>query len=444
MRGHVLFCLTFASLGACTKETPNPDAGNYPPARVIPGGGIGDGAIDGVVNLYVIDDVSRVPIPGATVRVGTAEGKTDATGLYIATGVTGPQTVIAKATGYRSEVWIGANGANLTMDLQPALASTPGQANISGQITSFSDVMVDAGHARVATVAYSQSDDLGAPENNLKTVLDANTCIVLTANGNCNFTVTTRTGHVGLVAAIYDRDLKGTADPNDDTMTLVRWAYRPAIIITDGGNQTGQDLALLEPLATSPASVDFGTPPSGLTSVSALIGVDTASDGVYQLPAFQTPSSGAVPLPRLASLGGSGYRLTAIAQDATTPEATQSIVLRRGLTGSVLSAGAWLPPPGGVALTRTSASWSAMSDATVTSVEITQGSTTVTRLLGITVFDHSASVTIPDLVALPTTGVLDGKLSAIGATGLDLADLALDRDRGKLDRVSARSMTLPN
>jgi hypothetical protein len=449
MRGPILFGLLgvfVAATGGCTKETPNPDApsGNHPPPRVIAGGGIGDGAIDGVVNLYVIDDRTRAPIPGATVRIGATDGVTDATGLFVADGAVGPQTVIAKATGYRSELWIGANGANLTIDLQAAVAPAAGHADLSGQITGFAGLTVPAGHAKVATVVYSQSDDLGDAANNLKTAGDANNCAAVAAGAGCTFTVTARTGHVGLIAAIYDYDGKGTADPADDTSTLIAWAYRSGITVADGVNQTAQDLALIAPGSVGQATIDFGAPPSTLSSVAALIGIDTPGDGVYQLPAFRTPASTTMMVPALPTLGATGYRLTGIAQTAAGDAGTQSIVLRRGLTGTTLAAGTWLTPPQTVTLTRTAASWSAIPGVTVTGVELTQGSSTLTHLLDITVFDGSTSVTIPPQLAFPATGVLDAKLSAISATGLDVTSFGLDADRTKLDRVASQPVTIAN
>ena len=58
MRTPILACLlTTAILAAC-----GDDGASKVPPRVIPGGGIGDGPIDGVVNLYVIDDLTRQPV----------------------------------------------------------------------------------------------------------------------------------------------------------------------------------------------------------------------------------------------------------------------------------------------------------------------------------------------------------------------------------------------
>ncbi|HEX4419847.1 MAG TPA: hypothetical protein VH165_18160 [Kofleriaceae bacterium] len=442
MRGLLPFCLLAA---ACTTETPNPpDAatGNHPPPRVIAGGGIGDGAIDGVVNLYVVDDATRMPIPGATVRIGTGataiDGMTDPTGLFSAQGVTGPQTVIAKATGYRSALWIGANGANLTIDLQTAVAPDPGHANLSGQITGFAGITVPAGHTKLASVTYAQSDTLGDAANNLKTDGNANTC----AAAGCPFTVNVRTGQVGLLAAIFDVDTKGTQSTADDTATLIRFAYRGGITVVDGVDQAAQDLTLIDPASTSAATIAFGTPPAALTSVAALVGIETA-DGVYQVPVLHAPTeTAAFSVPALAAMGSTGYRLTGIAQTTAGDAGNQSVVLRHAQPTATLAAGTWLAPLTGTTVSRTAASWTAEDGATVIDLEYTQGSATVTHLLDVTVLDGSTSVAIPDLVALPATGVLDAKLSAFGTTGLDVTSFGLDADRDKLDRIGAQPTTI--
>jgi len=147
-------------------------------------------------------------------------------------------------------------------------------------------------------------------------------------------------------------------------------------------------------------------------------------------------------VPTLAALASTNYRLTAIASNGTGNNVPQSIVLRRALTDTTLPAGTWLPPPTGVTVTRTSASWTASSGAMVTGVELTQGTTTVTHLLSITVFDGSTtSVTLPDLVTLPT-GSIDAHVQSIGATGLDLGNFSLDADRDKLDRVGMQPVVV--
>ncbi len=444
MRSPILICLVAAAIAACSDETPNPDSqtGNHPPPRVIPGGGIGDGAIDGVVNLYVIDDVTRKPVAGAKARVGTVDGTTDATGLFVANGVTGPQTVVVTAASYRSEMWIGANGANMTFDLQPQVAATPASAKLSGQITGFAALTVPAGHIKVATVTYAQSDDIGKPENSLATPNNTNTCFALQPTDPCNFTVVTRTGRIGLIAAIFDRDLKGTPnDPSDDTMKVIRWAIRSNVTVASGVDQTSQDLTMFDTTDLNTVSVDFGTPPAGLANIGAFVGIDGGADGIYQLLIPKTPIDSMVLVPKLSALVSTNYRVTAIAQNGTGANIPQSVVVRRALTDTTLPVGTWLPPPSGVTVTRTTASWSAVAGATVSGLELTQGTTTVTHLLNITVFDATTQVTLPDLVTLPS-GTLDAHVSVIGADGLDVTNFALDTDRSKLDRVGMQPVTV--
>ena len=102
--------------------------------RIIPGGGIGDGAIDGEIHVGVIDHTSYAPIAGATVQVGTAMKTTDSKGFATFSGVTGAQTVTIKADTYRSVVWVDANGANVTIGLTLS-SETPDQATLTGTIT---------------------------------------------------------------------------------------------------------------------------------------------------------------------------------------------------------------------------------------------------------------------------------------------------------------------
>ena len=226
MRTPILVSLLAVSICACGNDedaTLDGPTGNRPDPRVIAGGGIGDGPIDGVVNLYVIDDATRAPIAGATVRVGTLDGTTDATGLFVAEGVVGPQTIAVKAGAYRSEVWVGANGANLTMNLEKADRGDPAERRAAR-----ADHRVRRDHRRGrpregrGDRRYSQTDDLGDPANELAEHDE----LVLRAARRpraCTFTLAARTGKVALIAAIYDRDLKGTpAVFDDDTLDADR------------------------------------------------------------------------------------------------------------------------------------------------------------------------------------------------------------------------------
>jgi hypothetical protein len=403
---------------------------------VIPGGGIGDGPIDGVVNLYVIDDATRAPISGATVRVGTIDGTTDADGLFIADGVVGPQTVLIKAANMRSEMWVGANGANMTVALKAAKDPTPTKANISGSITGFENITVPTGHNKTAIVSYSQDDKLGDAANNIPTAANTHICSTAVPTGGCTFTVTTRTGNVGLIAAIYDHDTNGTpVNGNDDTFTLIGWATKTGLSVQNGSDQTGVAMSLVETGDLGNVTVAFGSPPSGMPNVAAIVGIELGAAGTLQLlPAFLTPTSPTVYAPKLSAISGATYRLTAIANNGDTPTSASSVKLIRGQTAMSLDAGTWLGVPSTPTLSRTGGSWSAVSGALVQGVEYDQ--TDETHVLSVTVLDGSTSFEVPDLLALPS-GTLIARATALMGT-LDLQNFSLDEDLAKVTGFSAQ------
>jgi len=410
--------------------------GNHPDPMVIAGGGIGGGAIDGVVNLYVIDDATRMPIEGANVRVGTVAGTTDATGLFIANGLTGKQEVVVTASGYRSEYWVGANGANMTVDLQKGNPALP-QATLTGSIIGFAALPLTAGHAKVALVTYSQDDLAPDAENNLTTPNNGNVCIVATANTGCNFTLVARAGKIGLVALIYDYDGHGTQTTADDTRTLIGYAVRTGLSVTDGVAQANQDLTLIPAGSMTTATADFGTPPSGLTAALGLVGIELGdASGVFQLPVLD-PTTPTAQVPALSYFSGATYRFSAIAQDAAMAPNHQSVVLHRALTSAAFSAGTWPAAPGAATVSRTSASWTAVAGAPIQGVQLSSGSTGVANVTSI---DGTSSITLPPEITLPS-GPLDAKVQAL-VGDLDPTDFAVDRDRTKITAAGVANLTV--
>ena len=425
---------------------PGGDGSAPPPPRVIPGGGIGDGPIAGVVNVYAIDDATRLPIQGATVTVGSASGTTDATGLYTATGATGAQDVVVDADGYRTEMWLGANGANVTIDLQTQTTAAPPSANVSGTIDLSSFAVTGVGHVKAALVTYSQSDQLGDAANNIATAGGTNICIPPSQTGQgssdtCSYTVTSRTGAIALVAAVIDHSGSGAG-----TNTLLGWAYRVGLTVVGGADQTGVDLNVVAPSDTTTEQFEFGTPPPGLTTEAGIAGIDIGDDGTLQLPIGLAPVSGAASLlvPKLSVFTGSSYRFTGVASQGATggsDAVPESIVLIRAQTGSSISAGTWLAPPTNVSASVTQGSWTPTPGALVHSIEYVQGDA---HLLSATAFDGRTSVTIPDAVALPTTGdPLTATVSALGGD-IDLTNFGLDADRDKIDADCAQPAQVSN
>lgn len=438
-RVSLIACL-IVGCGDDAAITPDTQTGNHPPPRLIPGGGIGDGAIDGVVNLYVIDDATREPIEGATVRVGELDGTTDATGLFVADGVVGPQTVIVKAPGMRSEMWIGANGANMTVALQTQTEPTPTKANVSGSITGFDTITVPAGHNKTAVISYSHDDKLGDAANNIETLGNGNICSTAMPTGGCTFTVTTRTGSVALLAAIYDHDLKNTPlDGSDDTFTLIGWAAKTGLVVQNGVDQTGVALSLVAVADLGNVTVAFGSPPSGMPNVAAIVGIELGAAGTLQLlPQFLTPTTTSTLAPKLDAFPGSTYRLTALANNGETATSAASIKLLRGQTSMSLDAGTWLGLPSSLTVSRTGATWTPVDGALLHGVEYEHADET--KLLSVTVFDGSTSFSLPDILALPS-GSLIGRATAMMGT-LDLTNFSLDEDLAKVTGFSSQPMQI--
>jgi hypothetical protein len=429
-------CLT-AGCGDDGATSPDTQTGNHPPPRVIAGGGIGDGAIDGVVNLYVIDEATRDPISGATVRVGSVDGTTDATGLFIAEGVVGPQTVLVKAANMRSEMWLGANGANMTIALKAAVDPTPTRANISGSITGFDSITVPTGHNKTAIISYSQDDKLGDAANNIQTVANQHICTTNQQTGGCTYTVTTRTGSLALIAAIYDHDTNNTPlNGSDDTFTLIGWATKTGLNVQNGVDQTAVAMSLVDVGNLGNVSVTFGTPPSGMPNVAAIVGIELGAAGTLQLlPQILTPTTTTVLAPKLAAFSGATYRLTAIANNGSATTSASSAKLVRGQTATSLDAGTWLGLASSLTLTRSGGSWTPVTGALLQGVEYDAADET--RLLSITALDGSSSFTIPDLLALPASGSLIARSTALMGT-IDLTNFSLDEDLTKVTGFSAQ------
>ena len=405
--------------------------------RVIPGGGVGDGPIDGVVNVYVIDADTDAGIAGAMVSVGGVEAMTDSTGLAVFEDVAGAQTVAARSQGRRSVVWDRVNGANVTIPLDLLDPGTPGQATLSGTIDGFDQINPPAGHIKAGIVTYTQTDDLGDGANELQTPAQGNICAI----GQCPWTLVSRTGTLHAIALIVDIDQNGTpADNTDDLLTITGYA-QAAVTVQDGVDQSGLVLTMIEAGNLDTVTIDMGTPPAALTERGSLVGIEIADDEVLQIPTAFAADPTQILAPRLSAFAGSTYRLTAIAGTTMGDQGAQSILLRRGLTTQALAAGEWLVPPTGATATRSMASWNPVAGALAHQVGYSDP--TGRTVLEITVFDSTVtSVTIPALVALPATGNLTARVAGIGAT-LDPQDFSLDEDEESLYGIAAEPVTIP-
>ena len=452
MRSNLAWSLTLALLAAACGG----DDGNNATPAVIPGGGVHDPGIDGLVNVYAIDSDTDAPIAGASVRVGTIEGTTDATGLFVAKGdLTGPQTIAVKATGYATGVYVGADGANVTaaLDRTPASTTAPPQAEISGSVAGWDALPLPAAdHLTAALVTYSQSRELGANDNDLApppsgTQVASNVCVKSSqASLPCAWRINARVGTVAVFAIMADIDTQGTAAQDDDVVTVTGFATAPNLVIAAGQAQSNVTLTPLAAGSTTTASVSFGTPPAGLTASLGIVGVDLGAAGVMRVPPLAATATTTV-VPSLSAFAGSSYELVALAREsATDGTAAESIVLRRGLTSAAsLAAGDWLAPPSGLSSDRASASFARVAGASahVMEFDTSSGGGSANRAMSVVVLDDSATITLPtDFAPLPS-GSLTYKVSAFDAgAAFDPRDFAIDDLQDVLVRLSSETIKL--
>lgn len=400
--------------------------------RLIEGGGIGDGDIDGKVWVHVIDNTTDAPLVNAMVDIGGTTQMTNADGFVEFVDVEGPQTIAVKLQGYRPTVWARANGTNVTIPLSKASATIVGQATLSGTITGWDPTGLPADHVKGAVVLYSHTDTLGDEANELTTVSQRNICTGTT----CEWMLVTRTGKVSLFAAIIDFDTKGTPADTDDTLAIIGWAVKKGITVENGVPQTNLALDIVQAGNLQELAIDYGASPSGLPSKGSVVGIEVSDDEVVQLPVFDAAAT-TVLAPKPSVFGGNkGYRLTAVAQTAAGDNGAQSIVLRRNLKAPTLAAGTWLTPPVDVAGTRTSASWSPVAGAVAHQVQFLDAAEQIQ--LEMTVFDNkTTAIDVPALVALPVSGSLKVRVSGIGAS-FDVEDFSLEDDEDKLFAIASQ------
>ncbi|MCE9575816.1 MAG: hypothetical protein K8W52_21885 [Deltaproteobacteria bacterium] len=430
--------LTFAACGGGNDVTPT----------LIPGGGVGSGDIDGEVNVYVIDDDTDAPITGAKVRVGSIEGTTDATGLFTASGdaVSGKQTIAAVASGHVAALWVGVNGANVTIPVGVSGTTTPTipQAELDGTIVGWDQLATPAqNHATAGLTTYTSTPDFGGDENSLAPPsvagnVPANVCIkAQIGSAPCAWRINARTGRVAVFTTLFDIDTKGTlTDQTDDTRTLTGYAFKTGVTVANGAKQTGLDTTQVAAGDTETGAIAFGTPPASLTDVQGIIGFDLGTDGIAMLPNPLTPAAASMIVPKTSAFPGSTYRATVLAKRTTG--SAQSLVFKRGLSSATsIAVGDWLTSPTGITAAGDVMSFTAVAGAQLHSIDVSNASG---RLWNISLFDGSVSATVPtDLAPIPS-GSITVAVNAID-TQLDLGDFTLDDLGNIVDRLSTDQVT---
>jgi hypothetical protein len=241
---------------------------------------------------------------------------------------------------------------------------------------------------------------------------------------------------------IVDRDYKGNLDPMDDTNQVIGYAYKSGVLVNAGVNQSGIVLDQIEAGNLEMVTMDEGTPPAGLSEVVLFPGIEVAQDEVIQLPLAILTDALELLVPRRTAFGADAtYRLTGIAQTTSGDQAAQSIILRQGLTEPTLEAGEWMVPPVNVSATRSIASFEPVAGAKAHSVNWRDEMGE--QLLEITCFDPKiGEFEVPNLVALPSTGMLTARVNAIGAD-FDANDFSLKEDSDLLWGIAAQPYDIP-
>jgi hypothetical protein len=450
---------------------------NHPMPVLVPGGGIGGGSIDGYVNLYVIDTDTNLGLSGASVQIGPptatpCTGLTDSTGLVTfdpmsCAGLRGAVTLTASATGYAPSTWIGANGANMTINLQATTRPMPDTATVSGTIAGWESLPVPAsGHTTIGLVGASQTPNLGDLANSIQqgtrdvslgstvltTTIPANACVKNVLADDCHWQLITHTGPQVHFAIIVDSDDNGTPDDKtDDIITPVGWALLTGLTFSANQAVANETLPAVAAGDLQAFTAAFPALPAGMTYFNAYPAIELPG-GVGRIPAV-VPTLGAkvmmTSVPKLtgtttAGLAGGSYDLIAQAQATQTAGAPSTLDWMHDVNAAgTVTLAAWLAPPTAITALNGRYSFVPTTGATVHSAEF-KDPQTGNRTWSVTIFDGSSSFTLPGLAPDPlaTAGGTDTlTVSALIIPGINLTDVAFNDATQKLTGLASDQIT---
>ncbi len=433
-----------------------------PTPRLIPGGGVGDGKVDGHLFVHVADEETREAISSASVRVGDSSDPTpcvlltDSTGLARfepdgCPGLKGPVTVTVSATGYAATTWIGVNGTNLTIPVRDTSPPDVATATVSGTISGWDSLPVPPLHHQTLALIGASQDTLGDRANDLPqgtrgVVVGANTytipsnlCVLNQAASDCNWTLTTRTGAQAHLALIVDQfDGNTPDDDTDDTFTFTGMAIKTGLSFVKDDIARGETLTMLADADLQTFTASFASLPSGLDYMGGFPALELGAEGRigFTLPALDMTHT-TTRVPKLTgALAGAHYSLIAQAQDSQTQKRPSSLAWMHEVNvASTVALSTWLPPPSNILVSGGTYSFSAVTGATLHGGEIQNmlGG----RVWSITIFDGSTSFTLPGLSPDPLpAGTLTFEASALKIPGIDLHNVQLDDARDKIAAIA--------
>lgn len=441
-----------AACGGGDDDGATPDGGGSGPNHVAnptpaAGGGVGSGAIDGELNVFALDARTKQPIAGASVHVlraggaATLSGTTDAAGLTTFTDATlaGAQTIAVSAAGHVPATWYGANGAVVTIPLDPtAAAPAPATATVSGSMTLTRPS--SANHVSIALVQYSLTKTLDAPENQIvqpegsTANVPANACVVsLISSTTCSWSLITRTGKQTLYAFIVDLDTKGTASNTDDVITLVGYAAHGGLDLAANQTVTNQPLETIAAGDLATLNVTFpASAPATLGALSAIPILELGDERlVFPFPEL-TPASPTAKLPKTTGVFASGtWTLIAQAKTSAKINDPQASIFKHAFDPSTtLTLGEFPALPTNLAAAATTFSFTPVAGASVHTAEIDDASGKPLWKGVMLDATHELVLSTPDVLPtpLPTGGSLTFKVGSATVSGWNPGDFAIDTD----------------
>ncbi len=475
-RGIFLAIGVLAAATGCGSVSDNAD--NHPSPVLVPGGGIGGGAIDGYLNVYVIDADTNAPLTGAAVQVGASSASAPCMALTNSTGLVtfdpmscpmlrGAVTVTASAANYAPSTWIGANGANMTINIQANTRPAPDTATVSGTIAGWESLPAPAaGHTTIGLVAASQATDLGDLSNNitqptrtisvagtaLTTTIPANACVRNALADDCNWQLIARTGPQAHFAIIVDQDPNGTPDDStDDIITPLGWALLTGLDLTKDATTVNETLPEVAATDLVPFSAMFPALPAGMTYFNAYPAIELPG-GAGRIPAVVPalgPNVTMTSLPKLGGtttvgLAGGSYDLLASAQATMNAAEPASLTWMHGVSPtSPVAVSPWLPAPTGIAASGGQYSFVPVTGATLHSAEFKDPSSGA-RTWSVTIFDGSTTFTLPGLSPDPLatpSGMDTLTISALVIPGINLGNVGFDDAGTKVTGLSTDQIT---
>jgi hypothetical protein len=420
--------------------------GNDVEPSFIPGGGVSSGAIDGEVNVFVADDGDQ-PIAGAAVRVGDAsastplEGMTDGNGLIVfqSDDLAGAQMITATAPGKAAATFVGANGANVTLILEPNPRPAVQTATVRGTIQGWDSLPAPGlTEYNVAVIQYSFTPEFGAPENSIEQPPDGdltkNIC-VRTAfdNAGCNWEMTVRTGeqiHYAVLA-------RGEQDSED--FELLGYAVKTGLNISSGEVINNETLTMVSGNDLVDINVTVPNGPAGMSQATAFPFLDMGAAGhmVFPLPTLNPSNSSTTVIGKTGEFASGDYLMVgvAVAPGQDYPYSTSYL---RGLSfDSTVAVGSWMGSASGISGSARSYSFTAASGAAFHVASLVTSSDDIAW--SVYVLDGSTSFELPTMASDPLSGVNEMRVAAFDLPGFSAGDFDLANRNDTMARVSEAS-----